>query len=101
MKYQIDVRYRDGTMEFYYIFDADSDDFLNYLFKQKNLKKDVDAFSFGISRTMRTIRIIKSLATDEKKFNHFMKRYFEMKYNESKSYDGYEYLKNLFFGNNI
>lgn len=80
MKYITRTEYKNGTIEFYYIFSGD-DGFIDYLMNKKNLKDNVGALSFTVARAKKTVRVIMPLGTNEREFNDKMHQFFTFKNN--------------------
>lgn len=80
MKYITRTEYKNGTIEFYYIFSED-DGFIDYLMNKKNLKDNVGALSFAVARAKKTVRVIMPLGTNEKEFNDKMHQFFTFENN--------------------
>lgn len=87
MQYITRTEYKNGTIEFYYIFSGD-DGFIDYLINKKNLKDNVGALSFAVARAKKTVRVIMPLGTNEKEFNDKMHRFFTFE-NNMRSVGGY------------
>lgn len=79
MNYITKTEYRNGTIEFYYIFDDYS--FVQYLSSKKNLKNQVGALSFAVALGKKTVRVIMPLGTNEREFNDKMHKFFQMECN--------------------
>ena len=80
MKYITRTEYKNGTIEFYYIFSGD-DGFIDYLMNKKNLKDNVGALSFAVARAKKTVRVIMPLGTNEREFNDKMHQFFTFENN--------------------
>ena len=87
MKYITRTEYKNGTIEFYYIFSGD-DGFIDYLMNKKTLKDNVGALSFAVARAKKTVRVIMPLGTNEREFNDKMHQFFTFE-NNMRSVGGY------------
>jgi hypothetical protein len=103
MNYTIRTEYKNGTIEFYYTF-SDDNGFIDYLLNKKNLKDNVGALSFALSKAKKTVRVIMPLGTNEKDFNEKMHNFFSFesnmwsmsRYNQNSQYSD---VLSGFFGN--
>lgn len=88
MQYRIRTEYKNGTVEFYYIFNDYG--FIQYLSGKKNLKDKVGALSFAIAQSKQTVRVIMPLGTNEKEFNDKMHKFFQLHSNMQSAFGQYQ-----------
>ncbi len=81
MKYTQKTRYQNGNVEFYFIFDSNEDNFLNYCSGLKKLKSEIGALSVAIALNNNTIRIIMPFGTNENEFYEKINKILQREYN--------------------